>query len=316
MNKIVKPILVLGLIALLFPACEKTEQIDDFPIVTPGLVLNNIFQAEDSLKFKISRSLSVLDNAELSNVPDAKLSVFEDGVLVDQIDSANQYGIFESKIVPEQGKSYRAKVDHPKYKSIETSLEKLPLGPGSVEIASFRITDSISGYGWEEQSFIDIKAKVDLRLKDSGEESSYYAVRAFVVDSVNYETGENFGDHEFVTDLVYTLKSSDPALEEIDASMNDYGTDILFFNDDVFNGKEYDFKFSLQAYNFQPTAYLKIELYTMSETAYKYYKSARIYYDSNGDPFSEPVRPFTNIKNGYGIFAGIHKEAIYCRLLD
>ncbi len=64
-----KRILFFIFIVILFLlACEKTEDIVDFPIKTPELVVNAMFTPGTNFEFQVSKSLSVLDNADLGNL--------------------------------------------------------------------------------------------------------------------------------------------------------------------------------------------------------------------------------------------------------
>ncbi len=48
----------------------------------------------------------------------------------------------------------------------------------------------------------------------------------------------------------------------------------------------------------------KIEVISCSEAYYNYMKSITKYGMSLGNPFSQPVQVYSNINNGFGIFAG------------
>jgi hypothetical protein len=54
---------------------------------------------------------------------------------------------------------------------------------------------------------------------------------------------------------------------------------------------------------FGDSTYPVVELYHVSEAYFKFEKSRIVASYTNGDPFAEPVNVYSNVKNGYGIFA-------------
>jgi Domain of unknown function (DUF4249) len=46
-----------------------------------------------------------------------------------------------------------------------------------------------------------------------------------------------------------------------------------------------------------------MELRAITPEYYRYYKSQELYADAQGNPFAEPITVYTNIREGYGIFA-------------
>lgn len=52
------------------------------------------------------------------------------------------------------------------------------------------------------------------------------------------------------------------------------------------------------------TANIYIEIKSVSKDFYLYQKTLKEYYNSINNPFSEPAEVYSNIKLGYGIFAG------------
>lgn len=97
----------IAIMVLSIHACETTEKIDDFPLRPSQLVLNCFF-AEDSVwKFQVSNSLSVLDNAELSYVENAKIVLKKGSVLVDTITEQDEDGLYSMHDdLPESGELY------------------------------------------------------------------------------------------------------------------------------------------------------------------------------------------------------------------
>ncbi|WP_410963591.1 DUF4249 family protein, partial [Salmonella sp. SAL4455] len=46
-----------------------------------------------------------------------------------------------------------------------------------------------------------------------------------------------------------------------------------------------------------------VNVLRITEDYFKFVKSYSVYYNSSDNPFAEPSNVYTNVKNGYGIFA-------------
>jgi hypothetical protein len=119
-----KLLFVITITSLL--ACTKYESIENFPIESPRLVANSLFTEGEPFLFRVSRSLSVLDNAQLNHVTDARVVLFRDQIAVDTIQGANEGDFYLSQIIPERGTEYHIQVSHAGYDPIISIREKLP----------------------------------------------------------------------------------------------------------------------------------------------------------------------------------------------
>jgi hypothetical protein len=86
------------------------------------------------------------------------------------------------------------------------------------------------------------------------------------------------------------------------------------FSDDMFQGQEYTLNVYIKEDNYalDPKLdylrqYAKVEIYTLSEKLYRNLRSQELASGSLGDIFSEPVKIYTNMQGGYGIF-GIYNS--------
>ena len=52
------------------------------------------------------------------------------------------------------------------------------------------------------------------------------------------------------------------------------------------------------------TLTLSIYLHNISKSYYYYRISLELYQNASGNPFAQPVQVFSNIENGFGVFAG------------
>ena len=68
-------IILIGLTVLALTSCETTEKIDDFPLRPSKMVVNSFFTEGTDMKIQVSKSLSVLDNADLKLIDSATINV-------------------------------------------------------------------------------------------------------------------------------------------------------------------------------------------------------------------------------------------------
>ncbi len=80
--------------------------------------------------------------------------------------------------------------------------------------------------------------------------------------------------------------------------------DGFLFSNEYFNGESYELEFSYFK-NFSDD--VTINLYSLSEDYYNYYKSIREYHLANEDPFSKPVTIFSNVSTKLGVFGAYSK---------
>ena len=106
-------------------ACEKSESIVDFPIYPSKLVLNCIFNSDSLWQFQVSKSLSVLDNSDIKFIDTAKIKLYEDGVLIEDLGQSQLNGIYIGNTKPKSGKQYRVEVSADTSFSIISSEEWL-----------------------------------------------------------------------------------------------------------------------------------------------------------------------------------------------
>jgi len=281
------------LIAVLFIfSCAKKEDIVDFPVKDKTLVLNCYFAPDSTWIFYISKSLSVIDNAELSYVTNAKLVLKEEGVVKATITNANfgEYYTYDG-LNPQVGKKYEVEVSHPDYPTISAS-DILP-SPVKLDVVKSRIIDSNLYYdSWLNKYVGEINANLTIAVNDPKGEENYYRFYMFYLDT--------FDGQIYRTEL-YAYETNNPVVE------NTYNSGLLF-TDYLFDGTKYEISFKIQDYGYYTGKPYFFVLESMSRATYLYEKSHFMYLDMSGNPLSEPVQVFNNIKNGYGIFGGFSND--------
>jgi len=189
--------------------------------------------------------------------------------------------------------------------------------PISDEPASYRLIGKVEGFpdveatqtmpakpdftlvSYEPDGAINVEGlrvdKIELDLRDDAAIENYYGFRVMSEGSVcsfNENTGSFNCRREsgFARELF--VDSPDPLFKE---SVG-YG---LVVTDQSFNGGT--LRVRLQADNYSD-AIIALEVYNLTEDAYRYAVSKLAYDDAGDNPFAEPVNVHNNVAEGYGIF--------------
>lgn len=305
----------LSLILFTLAACTKYEKIEDFPIESPRLVANCLFENEKPFVVSVSRSLSVLDNAELSVIDGAKVILYENNIAVDTLKQEFEGDAFyHTTRIPLTGKKYRIDVAKEGYPSVVSTEQELP---SNVIYSNIRMIPIDSMYFLEYEGSNDtilhqFNAEISFTIEDLPQPGDLYSFSVYRLDSSSYTINNQ---RLWQNNVVYGINFSDPALIDNTglSSTVDY-TDICFLSDELFNGQKYVIKFKLdEMYNNLHSYrqyYLVLNTYTLDSFKYKQSLGSDM---ASASPFDEPRRVFTNIQNGYGIFAGIRRYEIRIR---
>lgn len=302
--------IILPLFILTLAACTKYEKIEDFPIESPRLVANCLFENENPFQVSVSRSLSVLDNAELTLIDDATVILFENGIAIDTMKQDFEWdAYYNTTKIPQPGKKYKIEVAKNGYPSIASTEQELP---SNAVYSDFRMipVDSMyyMGYDGKNDTILNqFKAEVSFAIQDSPQPGDIYSFSVYRMDSTSYWVGD--GQRIWQKIEVYGINFSDPALIDNSGlgSTVEY-KNICYLSDELFNGQKYVIKFKLDEMYYDLHTYrqyyLVLNSYTLDSFKYKQSLGSDM---ANSSPFDEPRRVFTNIQNGYGIFAGINR---------
>lgn len=284
-------------------ACEKTVTID-VPKKDPKLVIKGLLEKNELIAVTIGKSRGVLEPVnyqtslfEQYTVKNAVPVVYENGVAVDTlVYDAQNYSYkakYNSRI--RDGFLYTIRVTAPGF----TMAEASSLLPSQSVIAEVRRVKNartdIDG---------DMVDDITIKLDDPAAETNFYMVQVWAA------TGTMFGNR--IGCVSSTDKDLEPIGEDTDplAADNCFEGDALLMKDVNFNGRQKQLKISVSSMNLQDYTdqqgrlhrpYIKV--FRVTEDQFKYVKSYNIYTTAGDNPFAEPANVYSNIKNGYGIFA-------------
>ncbi|MDD2635050.1 MAG: DUF4249 domain-containing protein [Bacteroidales bacterium] len=282
------PIIIISLICylvILLSSCKEVVQ-SEFPDIEKTPVVNSILQADSTLVINLSYSAS-LNFGKIEYIENATIRFFVDDNL-EEIISNGEDGMYISNITVTSGKKYNCEIDIPGYKMISCEAI-IPIRAKIINIThkNFAYTDPEGTiYPAVELTFenniyttkyfeVVIKA---LRTNWEGEEDNIYAYLVGIDDPLIINEGLPIAvfSNELITDSIYTM------------SLN------------YFTGGS--------SWNIADTYPYIVELHSINYDYYKYLKQLYLFKQAvNSDNLTgstPPVQIYSNVENGYGIFAG------------
>jgi len=273
---------------MLFASCETVVEMK-LPEQPPKIVVNSIFTPDSLIMVHLSKSKFVLSNEQLKEIEDAEISLFENGNYIGKFSHLNKGFYILSGFYPKINAQYKLTATYQNLKSVE-AIETVPQQPviNRVEISS--------SY-YQGENFKDFIVYIE----DNANEENYYMIELF---------GKRY-DYIYDT-LTYDIIDSIEIVERVHFSTQDLVFDDQgvspqsIISDKIFNGTIYPIRLSVSANSFYENNYLGyFEITVRLKNISKAYAQYMLSYSKNGysDPFSQPVQVFSNVKNGFGIFA-------------
>ncbi len=183
------------------------------------------------------------------------------------------------------GHSYSININHPDY--LNTT-------------AATSIPQEISILDWDTSTVTSTnmyaQKKLNLRWNDT-EGENYYFVQLLSIDTIT-----NLDNEMYISSF------------KINNGEENEGKSMLIFKDEAFNNSlcQLSLKFSPNYYydnngQMGKKKSYKVNIYNVSKELYNYYYSIS---KTGEGPFSEPVKVYTNITNGLGVFGGMNTTTL------
>jgi len=284
------------LIPLLFftLSCERTI---DFEIPDTGrqLTLNCFFQNGKYLRLDLTKSQYVLDSIkEFEGIVNADIVLYENNQFFQKL-FENGYGGYQSTIILNENCNYR----------IEVLTENFPLLyaessiPIKTKILNLSAKKVIGKYGNDVVEYV-------VGLKDDPKNENYYFI------AVHQKIGYYKYDVELGKDVLKSystgqkhLYCDDPNIIQANEPKKGLLISDKFINREIYNivfSTNYNFEIELDSTKIDLGAFIEFQL--VSKDFIQYYKSLIKYQDFHDTYFMEPIPVYSNIENGFGIFAG------------
>ncbi len=289
---------LISLILTTFFSCSEVIEIEvpDFPI---SPVINCFITNDTVVKLRLSKTVNPLDSIP-ATISDARIWLYEDDVLAGELSYQN--GFFISGIIPQSGKKYSIRAEIPEFPDIEeiSANDFLPTNP-IMTSCSFRDSALFDQDGFPV-------SQAEINIQDNSIGLQYYEVLL----EMSYKRSSS--------DTVYENRIADYCKENYDPVLTKEGLiefqpRTLVFSNETFSGQTYPLKINFQNELYLEDSYpqfkeLKIivHLRKVSESYYKYKRQLIIHQSSITSDFwsgtTEPSTMYSNIKGGYGVFAG------------
>lgn len=311
-------ILLLLIVGLVNVGCDKTIRFNG-EITRPMLVVSSFITPDSVVKAELSKSRFFLDEGYVfEKVPNASFNLLVNGALKEKLTHAGS-GIYLSKYQPAPGEEIGIEAVAPGFTAI-TATTLLPAQPVILKVDTSSVvekqyytgtTGKFDGSNTQDTLSVMTLKKISFRIKfkDEGAGRNYYRL---LVRKRTYR--DNVATEVYLTnfeDIVFGNQQSD--MESMfEFSRNNYNYDT--FTDDLFNGKEYELKFSntmttdQKDYNGYYSGFRKEErntyfiyLQQISADYYLYARSSAAASNLSGNPFVEPIQIHSNIQNGIGV---------------
>lgn len=291
------PILILATSAFVLFSCQKTIEFDG-EIKKPKIVVNCLFNTEDTFEVGLSTSLSVIDTGSLKPIDAAHIKIYDDqDNLVSTLNHVSQGFYRDETFKPLPNTNYTIDVASEGFTSVKAT-DKTPIG---IKIKKWE-KELIKGPdGFNEYQ---ISITFNDPIGRNGYMVSAIAHYSFL-DSFTMETSDDY--------FRPYISSIDPSLSISAGAGSAYYSERLIFDDRNFDGNEYVFRFNVEEYFFidEYLKDLKLQFSTLGEPAFDYFVSLNKYKSvSPDDPFSTPVQVRSNVENGFGIFGGATVEVV------
>lgn len=283
------------LLFILFSSCTKEVDIA-LPPIESKLVVTSLFTADSLLKVHISKSVSITDTADLI-VENATATLYKNGTFLEILDYDSN-GFYISTNILKTTENYEIKVEAPSFQQVQ-SIAQIP------EQVKLIATNFTQNAGVDEEG--DNFSTVSIQFHDQESTQDFYEIQ-FYEEHLGYE------DEKFV--YGFGGFSYDPIIKA--EGDQEYYPDYLLLSDELINGESVNLDINFfDRSSSDRTLKIYLEFRAVSRDYYLYKKSLMRHlanqFPDIWDGTGEPAQLFTNIKNGYGIFAGytVDSDTVY-----
>lgn len=276
-------------------SCTKTINVD-LPNHIPLPIINSFFCPCNAIKVQLTESSSPYISMP-RQIKNATLLLYENGLLVDSL-IQDTSGLYVSSVFPQEDFEYTLISTIEGYDQCST-FNKIPKKP---VLTSVTFQDSVL---IDDDGFY--LSKAEIIIDDVGDGKNFYEISLSARYFKDWGIG---GVEECIEGLIFSQsKNTDPVL--LESGLLPYEYSCLLFSNNLFTGERYALQvYYLDWYPDYNEYDLIINVKSVSEDYYNYQKKIKLYNYSSGTIFSsgdtkigDPVSLFSNVENGYGIFA-------------
>jgi|TARA_Y100000992_G_scaffold154987_1_gene103523 hypothetical protein len=292
-----KRLLFLLSISLAYISCEKVIPFEG-DVNTPKLVINSVFESDSTFKVHVSSSRSVIDTASFNNIDDAIVTIKDGNENIIETLNHVENGFYKGQTFPQENQTYILEVNHPNYANI-TASDSLPSPITINSVDTSTIIDPINGN----------RLQISMNFDDPENTQNYYLIETYSVNE--YLVIKNSDTTEYELD---TTKQFMVLTDEVFQNGGSPWREQGLFNDLLFNGQNKTLELEIpndswsgseDGYDWSyQTLTLRLYLHNITLSYYYYRTSLELFQNASGNPFAQPVQVFSNVENGFGVFAG------------
>ena len=320
-----RKILLISLFVSVFTACEMAPFYLSEETIEREIGLNCFFEPNTIFVVSLSetRFSGPIGDYRKFAISDAEVRLYEDDILIGKFvenDTLDSYGIgyykrgvYTLDYYPVPGKTYRIEAAKEGYDSVWAESQ-IPPVRGNIRVLEVSRTNAFE----PDHSHLYHYFDMSVFLEDPPGNDYYHLDIYHELWWINFSTRDTvesyFGEEWFKTvDQEFIIQLVGPSQRE-----------ELIFNDLLFDGTGLQIDFRNLGYahrtyamskdedlsNLERDYYVKYYAYLMnlSFEYYEYFRTGKQQLKTIEDPFAEPVRIYSNIHNGKGVFAGYNKQ--------
>lgn len=278
-----KGLLVIAISSLFFISC--TKDIDfDYQLKEKLLVVDCMFTSEQPLEAYISTNSFILDTT-ITYIDNALVILEENGLFVDTLKHISN-GLYRSLYYPHKGNCYALKVEAPGFNPI-CAEDTIP-----------EIEAQINNVKFESQVTIMEDVRFDLLsldIVDGSMSTGYYEL--ILLNQAITNNKHPYVDLFYISNPLLSIKNWEPPFMK-----------TILFSDKMFNNGVFHLDIYLHNNGNSPIVKLRKTSFQYSEfkkSLYLHLSNQFSEKDDIDDFFrGEPENIYSNIENGYGVFAG------------
>ena len=298
-----RSIYIILILAFFSGACEKIIDIS-VQDKSRKIVMNAILNPDSIVSVQLSQSKSILEDNIVLFLKDAAVEAFEDDELMGSLEYRGFGRYILPGMYPKKNKSYRFEVAYPSLASVysEISIPEI--------VAVLGIDTSRSFNDWGNPVF-----NLDVRIDDPSDTENYYAMSIAVTSRIFDWQTEEYSDstETYMTYFNPTgIGDSDIGGDFVDQDLTFFVDDKMFFSDALFDGNSTELELSVEYYiytHMSDSVMIDIRVDHIDPSYYFYSVSKQKYYQTDGNPFAEPVQVYNNIENGFGILSAYSRTS-------
>lgn len=272
-----KKLIYIFLALWVFTSCEKYIDFDA-EIKQPKLVVNGIINPDSTFDIHISRSLSVIDNSDLSIVENATVKILDQNGNVFETLVYEYNGRYKGTLSPNMNEDYSIEVTAPDFDMV-TATTSIPNLVDLSQVDTLGVED-VNGY---------LELELTITFEDIPNESNFYMLEVYAADVVSGQV------------YLYPMYIRS---DDITLGLDEGGySEQVFFSDELFDGQEKTLVIYVEDTRGWDD-HIEIRMKSITEDLERYARTLNAYQNNYGNPFAQPVQVFSNIEGGFGIFAG------------